>query len=416
MLTIIEYCLLSSQPVDSRADTIRIIPINRKKTLHGVISDSKRITRFDIARGITETTQSNVAKRVEEELKGRAPNATQDINDLKDTVRHLGDIIAKNTGQRILAKTNEQDKIDSDEDHGILGSFVPPVSPNAKDIFSTYMIYSTKPDGEQWDSSNWNNRSQRTLTHNMTDPNDVRLLYTVGTPNTVTANIDGDSHAKFTEFSDIKIFDIAKGVTTDWKNVEMSMWVKRELEDPDDNSKSVAMVVRSNYLKRYPGETPDDCGFGGYFVYWWNGTATLGVNPLEPISKDVVSRPWEISSFEHNVWQGYKLVVRDNLVDNTVKLEAWSCNLINSRADPDCWNKDVEFTFTGTNVDIDPTGNEARVTACTNKGSQTANDLDGVGTRFINRGGHDCEIDLYAFTKVRVKWVSLREIVPISPP
>jgi hypothetical protein len=409
---------LSSQPVDSRADTIKIIPIDRKKTLHGVISDTKRIVRLDVARGITEATQSYIASRVEEELKGRSPNTSQDINDLKETVIHLTDIIQKNTGQRIIAKTNEQDKIDSEDDEPILGSFSPPLSPIGTDVFGTWKIHGTKPNGEEWSSNAWGNgtANDRTLVHLDVDPFDSRFSYR-NFSGVNELRLDGNSNARFSETTTdtIKLL-VVKGVSNDWKNTETTIWVKRELGDTG-TAFNLSIMNRSNIYKTY-SETPNDCGFGQYRVTWRHSDsfAAIGIIPLSPIDQQVIAQPWDYGEFSENRWMGFKSIIRDNLIDNTITVEGWSNPDIAERGEPDSWTKDVEFTFDGTNVDINPAGNETRVADCTNKGSHTAEDLDGLGTCFLNRGGMHTWIQTQNFMKVRFKWFSVREITPIVAP
>jgi hypothetical protein len=409
---------MSTRPIDRRADEIPIIPINRKKGIHGSIPDIHRVIRLDIARGITEATQSYIAQKVEEELKGRAPNTTHDINDLKETVNHLTSIVQKNTAVRIQTKTNEQDRLDSAEEESILGSFAPPPSPIQLDDFSNWKIYGTKPDGEEWFSHAWANAIDRNLLHLGVDPEDSRFSYR-NNSGVNELRIDGTNHARYNESTTdtLKLIVEKGGTVVDWRNTETTIWCRREQGD-DGTNFNLTIKNRSNLFKTYPAETPNDCGFGNYDITWRHtggGEVAIGVEPLAPIREDnIVLEDWDAGGFAVDHWVGFKAIIRDNLIDNTITLEGWTNNEIETRSDPEAWHKDIEFTFTGTNVDIDPTGNEARVTACLNKGSGTANDLDGLGTLFINRGGRHVWVQTQNFKKVRFKWFSIREITPLQ--
>jgi hypothetical protein len=410
---------LSSEPVDTRADRIRIVGINRRGSFHGIIKDQiHRVTRLDVARGITEATQQYVANRIQEELAGRAPNTVQDIEDLKNTVKHLTTIIQKNTSVRITSKTNEQDRIDFVIDQQILGSISPPLSPISRDIFGVIKMVATKVGGDEWYSTSWGNGVSRNVGDEEVDPEDSRVTVAVGTPGTTELNFDGVGNLKLNEANDnVEIWIRCNNINFDWRNTEVTIFFRREPEDVGAGEE-IRIISRSNHRKVYTGQTPSDCGFGGYYATWSGSdqTTDIQVESVHPVFSDKLNVEDYSQGFSGTSWYGMKMITRDDLNQGVVRVEMWWCkgDSLNIRGEPEGWTKQNEFTFNGSNVEIDPTGNETRVSDCTGKGSSTASDLEGKGTKFYQLGGQHCAIQFVDLNKFRAKWVSVREVDPIG--
>ena len=156
------------KPVDTTAEIVNLVPIPRRKSTHGMFrTGENRISRLDVSRDLTESSKDYMVQKIQEELSGLAPTATNDIQALRKTVLHLGEIISKNTGQRIAAKTNEQSQIESDED---------------------------EPVRTIWSSILWDNDTYRWIDSGEADPYDPKLSYS-GTGGTGHIEILGDGKA-----------------------------------------------------------------------------------------------------------------------------------------------------------------------------------------------------------------------------
>jgi hypothetical protein len=153
-----------NQPVDTTAETINLIPIPRRKSTHGMFrTGESRRARLDVSRELTESSKDYMVQRLKEELSSFSPTAAVDIQELRKTVLHLGEIVAKNTGERITAKTNEESQIESDEDEGVR---------------------------TLWSSILWSNGSARSIPSSGADPFDPKFSY-FGSGATGSVSIDG---------------------------------------------------------------------------------------------------------------------------------------------------------------------------------------------------------------------------------
>ena len=160
-----------SKPIDTTAEVIKLVPIPRRKSTHGMFrTGENRRARLDVSRELTDSSKDYMVQRIKEELSSFAPNAAIDIQKLRETVLHLGEIIQKNTGEKITGKTNEESQIEHDEDEG------------------KRML---------WSSILWENGSIRVITSGQNDPLDPKLGY-FATGGTGQMTVDGAGKASIT--------------------------------------------------------------------------------------------------------------------------------------------------------------------------------------------------------------------------
>lgn len=271
------------------------------------------------------------------------------------------------------------------------------------DIFGIKQFYKTKLNGKVWTSVLWNNAHVRSLAQDQFDPDDPELGYHRGS-GAATMDIDGAGMATFATLSTShRVF-----VNGPWLNTEETVYARIRTD-----ASSIQLRSRNNHhgVQDLPygleSTSPEiSCGFGTYEVAWLPHQS-IAQNEVEVIH-DLYVRELDrksIAPIANNVWVGYKQITRT--VNNTVVVQGWTNRDITKQS---VWIKETEFTYTGTNVHVDPTGHEINVSTCINKGDHVSGDLD-KNTLWL-QGSKWCWIRINDGDDVDLKFYSIREIDP----
>jgi hypothetical protein len=279
-----------------------------------------------------------------------------------------------------------------------------------KDKYGVTKFYSTKTGGLEW-YDKWDNGKSRTLLSNQWDPYDANLGFHYGGAGADVRKmvINGNGIAtlpnNMSTSGSQRIF-----INGPWTNTETTVYLRWRTSI----YKSFQLRSRSNHhgTKNLPyptvykeGPPTLDCGFGNYMVKWSEGGDNKARVQVEVIH-DLYKRDLDLHSYNlpnKDKWTGFKLITRT--INNTVKVEGY----INYNAlDQTNWIKNTEFTFTGSNVHLDPI--EPNCTYCADKGDKISTQLDkntlwlkpGKWTWIRINGGNDLDL----------KWFSVREINP----
>lgn len=250
--------------------------------------------------------------------------------------------------------------------------------------------------GLEWFNT-WDNGKSRSIGKTVEqDPYDPRLKVTSGSPDT-NVNIIGDGTVQMK--SSATVSSIRLWVEGPWTNTEMTTFVKRKSKMTD-----VQMRSRSNHLQT--GATYQ-CVFGDYVVAWRSDKKiTMAVEPMHPIYKKYIVTK-QFAGFPQDVYLGYKQVTR-TVGGNKVLIEGYR----NSNGDKKTWNKEIEYTFDGKNVQFSLTAQEEQYRkSCIDKGDKVANDLQAATLRLD--AGARCWLRMDECTGWNMKWYSVREIDPL---
>jgi hypothetical protein len=246
----------------------------------------------------------------------------------------------------------------------------------ANDKFGVKKICVSKDRGRSWYSDAWS-KPTRVIGQNEFDPYDSRFGMT---SSELTVNGDGTA----TVAKDVAPGDYTGGrvfVSGPWKNTEMTVYVRLRGDCPQIHLRS-----RSNHhgCQGLPyGHPvvagPDDTspGWGNYLVKWENNTPNpdkvmVEVEVFHPVYKRALDRH-DIDPIPQDTWLGFKQITRNIVNSRKVRVEGYINRDVSSQSN---WVKDTSYTFTGENVDVDPTGHEAAVEYCLDKGDRVSGDLD----------------------------------------
>jgi hypothetical protein len=271
------------------------------------------------------------------------------------------------------------------------------------DIFGIKKFFNTKAGGREWFSTRWSNGHARSIGNNEFDPDDPDFGFHTAAVTTIDINGDGTATLADTAASQ-RMF--VNGPA--WVNTEITVECRFRTTIWD----SLSLRSRSNHHGAqdlpYGYDQPNDisCGFGNYMVKWGEGGDDKVNNQVEVIH-DLYSPVQDEHTFTLpliNVWTGFKQITRT--LGNEVNVQGWINYDVTNQTSG--WVKQTEFTYTGTNVHVDPTGHELNLTNCLNQGDKISDQID--ANTLWTHPGKWCWLRLNAGDDMDIRSFSVREI------
>lgn len=417
---------MSSSPESSRTDiasNIKIIPIQSKKKFPAPFKSGAfgQLARPDANRGITESSREYLAEKTEAQLHPYSTAANLDISSIRDTLLHMNNVMAKNTGERIAAVTDIQDAREEEEDRlgKREGTGVAPTEPTLDPFGITKVNPSV---GKEWFSTSFSQGSSRS--YNMDAANYIG--YDSIDPE-FYMNLIGDSNATINA-GEIEVDGGSPRIYVEgpWENTEQTAYIRFSFPTAQPAGMYIHSGARSNH-EVFDG-SGNRCGFGRYVAKFDHGRASgpktaCDKEVMHPIhtSEEVDAQPF--SGFFTDKWIGIKQITRTIAGSSRVKVEAWVDDT--GGLNGGNWVKNSEWTDDGS-IPIDPvdiTTNQSFVDACMisddpytplKVNSQPPASTANLTQVWLDAARH-CWWRIENCDKVRFKWMSVREIDPLPP-
>lgn len=211
------------------------------------------------------------------------------------------------------------------------------------DRFGITMLNPTVPGGREW-FSKWDNGHSRTITFGQ-DPDDAEFhgrgqaSYSIDGQGVLTAS---GAYVRMyvydPAFQDTSVYNPSQFTT--WNNVEVTVYFMRV----SDANVAYGGIVAGAKIRHIPDS--DLCGTRGYYGRVRNdGGIDVEKEIRHPNSVPIASptSPW--SALPHNVWIGYKYIVRDVDAGTHVKMELWRD--MTGGANGGAWERLYEYTDAG---------------------------------------------------------------------